>query len=119
MTKKATKFAETISSSVSREIYNRAHELQRKWDDINFKVYGKRFTMSDLAEIVWPLALGVLEEMPQPNVLDTLATKRINDQALKVQIKKARKSLKSPKTLSALSDDQVQAMLHGQAGEND
>jgi hypothetical protein len=119
MTKIAKKFAETISSSVSRELYNRAQELQMKWDAINMKVYGKRFKLADLSEIVWSLGLGILEELPQPTIIDTLATKRINDEALRVQIRKARKGLKAPRTLSGLSDDQVQAMLRGQSGENE
>jgi hypothetical protein len=116
MPKTSTKFAKVLGVSVSKETFDRANKLQQYWDKICLEKFDQRFRMSDLGELVWNIALGILEDLPPATMMDTLATKHLNEDTLKVEIRKARKMLKHPRTLSSLTDDQIAAMTSGKGG---
>jgi hypothetical protein len=113
MTKIAKKFAVPFSVSVSKETYDRAQKLQQTWDGISWEKFQKRFRISDLGELVWTIGLSVLEELDKGNVMQTLANEAMNEELIKVEVRKARKSLKSPRNLSALTDAQIEQLVSG------
>jgi hypothetical protein len=119
MPKTSTKYAKVIGISASKELYDRFQLLQQKWDRLCLEKFDKRFRVSDLGELALNIALPILEDLPLETMMDTLATHRLNDDLLKVEIKKARKALKSPKTLSNLTDEQIAGMISSRTGESE
>lgn len=113
MTKKAKKFAVPLNISVSKEMYDRAQRLQQAWDAISLSKFDKRFRMSDLGDLVWQIGLSVLEELNKGDVMETIAKECINNDMIKVEVRKARKALKTPNSLSQLTDSQIEAMASG------
>ena len=115
MTRKPTKFAVPLNTSVSKETYDRAQKLQQSWDGESLTKFDKRFRMSDLAEIVWDLALGILESLPRQTMFEAIAEEKIGENALKVEIRKARRRAKAKLRISDMTDDQVNAMINGKS----
>jgi hypothetical protein len=117
--KKPKKFAVSWSISVSKEMHDRARDIQQKWDNVSTKKFDKRFRMSDLGVIALEIGLEVVEAMPMPTVLDTIASEEISEDVLKIQVKKAKKSLRTPKTISGVTDEQVENMIRNSKGNDE
>jgi hypothetical protein len=111
--KKAKKFAVPLNISVAKEMYDRAQNLQRTWDNVSWEKFNKRFRMSDLGELVWEIGLSVLEELDKGGVMDAIAKEAVSEELIKIEVRKAKKGLKAPKAFSDLTDNQIEAIAHG------
>jgi hypothetical protein len=118
MPRKPKKFAVSWSISVSKEMHERAEKIQMEWHKISVEKLDRKFSMSDLGTIALEIGLEVIESMPKPTMLDTLSKKEISEHILKIEVRKAKRSLRTPKTLSNMTDEQIEEMTKGKLGDN-
>jgi hypothetical protein len=118
MTRRLSKYAVVLNLSVSKETRDRVIELKIKWSQISHDKFDKLVNISEIGQLALDVGLEVLESLPRPRIEETLAKDKVSDYILSVQVKKARKALKEPRTISNMTDDQIENMISGKS-END
>lgn len=119
MTRKAQKFAVILNLSVTKETKDRVIALKIEWDKIGHEKFDKLVNTSEIGQLALDIGLEVLESLPKPMIEDTIAKDKLSDDILKIEVKKARRSLKEPKTFSNLTDDQIENTARGKSGDNE